>query len=248
MPYYHLGNLHSVDGSRGFSTAEKKEATRQILDGLRHLHNLEIIHRDIKPENIFVQSVQPLNIVIGDFGQVSLWKPVTYVGTPFYRAPEIYINCMVNEPYTKAVDIYSVGMLVVFLFKRMISRKQIDPRRLLTEDNHNEVIGSRILKALQRHPTGDVQDALTMAHMMTRWNPLARPTADQCLGLHWLRPEQQMTASAVSPSRLSQRTQTNSPRRSLRIAESVRPAGPGPKKSKERARSNQKFSDPMDID
>ncbi len=40
MPYYELGNLYSVNASEHFDLAKKKEATRQVLDGLHDLHRL----------------------------------------------------------------------------------------------------------------------------------------------------------------------------------------------------------------
>ena len=38
----------------------------QILEGIKHIHELNIIHRDLKPSNIFIDSKNILKI--GDFG------------------------------------------------------------------------------------------------------------------------------------------------------------------------------------
>lgn len=39
---------------------------RQVLEGIRHIHDNNIIHRDIKPANIFID--QDGNVKLGDFG------------------------------------------------------------------------------------------------------------------------------------------------------------------------------------
>lgn len=47
---------------------------RQVLEGIRHIHDNNIIHRDIKPANIFID--QDGNVKLGDFGlAVSSSKP-----------------------------------------------------------------------------------------------------------------------------------------------------------------------------
>jgi translation initiation factor 2-alpha kinase 4 len=39
---------------------------RQVLEGLAHIHGLNVVHRDLKPENIFIDAAS--NVKIGDFG------------------------------------------------------------------------------------------------------------------------------------------------------------------------------------
>jgi len=39
---------------------------RQILEGLAHIHGLNVVHRDLKPENVFIDAAS--NVKIGDFG------------------------------------------------------------------------------------------------------------------------------------------------------------------------------------
>lgn len=40
---------------------------KQMLQGLKHIHEEGLIHRDIKPENIFIDK-EKLQLKIGDFG------------------------------------------------------------------------------------------------------------------------------------------------------------------------------------
>ncbi|KAF5548161.1 ULK kinase [Fusarium napiforme] len=66
MPIYPLGSL------AGCTLTEKESITafRQILVGLMHLKNFDILHRDIKPGNILIRKRTPkrFQIVLADFG------------------------------------------------------------------------------------------------------------------------------------------------------------------------------------
>lgn len=100
---------------------------RQILQGLAHIHSLNVVHRDLKPDNVFI-SVGPdglNNVKIGDFGlaskgQVLADKPHTSgtyqggdmtrsIGTAVYVAPEVRTGGRGN--YTSKVDMYSLGIM-----------------------------------------------------------------------------------------------------------------------------------------
>ena len=188
MPYYELGHLHAVNANQRFDLAQKRETIRQILDGLRDLHNLSRIHRDIKPDNILVQSLEPLNLVIGDFGQVSLSDPVTMVGTDVYRAPEIMNYAPAKREYTQAVDIYSVGMVILWLLGPGVVGRETEHDQLWDEEAFERDVGSHVSAAIRRYPSGEVQNALVMAQTMAQWNPEERPSAADCLRLQWMAP------------------------------------------------------------
>ena len=86
----------------------------QLLIGLSEIHSNKIIHRDIKPSNIFINS--DFNLVIGDFGSaVVTSKPLnSFVGSALYLAPEV----VKDQPYTKAIDIWGVGLVLFELMHR----------------------------------------------------------------------------------------------------------------------------------
>jgi WNK lysine deficient protein kinase len=87
-----------------------KKWIKQILYGIKFLHDNDIIHRDIKCDNIFINGTTG-NIIIGDFGLAKNMEDnitKTILGTPEFMAPEIY-----NECYDKRIDIYSFGMALL---------------------------------------------------------------------------------------------------------------------------------------
>lgn len=76
-----------------------KKWAKQILLGLKELHDCGIAHRDIKSENIQINSDG--NVKVGDFGLASdedILKSI--VGSPAQIAPEIF-----NKGYDKKCDV-----------------------------------------------------------------------------------------------------------------------------------------------
>jgi len=87
---------------------------RQIAQGLRAFHRLEMIHQDIKPENIIVDKHGTLKII--DFGSTKIpgieeiHIPIeahSLQGTEDYTAPEYHMG----ERATNRADIYSLGVV-----------------------------------------------------------------------------------------------------------------------------------------
>lgn len=113
MPYYPLGNLQDFTN---VSAKQYVSAFRQILLGLRHLHEREIVHRDLKPANLLVAA--PFTIIIADFGFSKVAKDrllTTFCGTHVYAAPEIYYGN--KNGYGLSVDVWSTGVIMLeFIF------------------------------------------------------------------------------------------------------------------------------------
>ena len=90
----------------------------QVLDGLNHAHEHDIVHMDIKPGNILVEmhTKRPL---ISDFGIARVLRDnkdhtQTTSGSPLYMAPEQIIGLSVDG----RVDIYAAGIM---LFQMLVS-------------------------------------------------------------------------------------------------------------------------------
>jgi len=85
---------------------------KQVLEGLKYLHQHSIMHRDIKSDNILISS--ELTAKLADFGTAKpedLGTKLTVIGTPYWMAPEII---ELNGGGTKS-DIWSLGCTIIEL-------------------------------------------------------------------------------------------------------------------------------------
>jgi serine/threonine protein kinase len=87
-----------------------------MLQGLTHLHSLNISHRDVKPENFLVGGRGGETVKLGDFGLAAIvpegGKVAKVCGTPQYMSPEMLLQ---READLKA-DVWSFGVIAyVFL-------------------------------------------------------------------------------------------------------------------------------------
>ena len=114
MEYINGGNLFSfVKKRRKLSEKTAKFLFRQIILGIKYIHEQNIVHRDIKLENLLIDLNN--NIKICDFGIGRKIKSKNQLlhdqcGTLMYMAPEILLSSKEKgyEPFP--VDIWSSGI------------------------------------------------------------------------------------------------------------------------------------------
>lgn len=98
--------------ARIFSERHALYVIKQVLLGLKHLHDRGLIHRDIKLENImFRSSEKHAKVALIDLGfcvrETACMALTPQCGTPGYTAPEI----LRLEKYNRKVDVYSAGIV-----------------------------------------------------------------------------------------------------------------------------------------
>lgn len=97
----------------------KVKAMIKMAQGLKKMHDQDMIHRDIKLENIMIgpeNSKEEADARLVDFGLSTIARKghvEGLAGTPYYMAPEI----SKREPYDQSVDIYALG-ITFYLFLR----------------------------------------------------------------------------------------------------------------------------------
>lgn len=194
-------NLYQIMSGKQkpFSEEEIRAFLSQVLQGLSHMHRNGYFHRDLKPENLLVTKDV---IKIADFGlarEVSSIPPFTdYVSTRWYRAPEVLLQ---YSKYTPAIDMWAVGAVLAELFTMcpiFPGESEIDQlykicRVLGTPDwttfpetnniallisiSYSEIMPTNLSDII---PNASLE-AIDLIKQLCSWDPLRRPTADQCL-------------------------------------------------------------------
>ncbi|KAI0908932.1 SMAD/FHA protein kinase [Ustulina deusta] len=169
------------------SEDETRKLFLQLFQGIKYLHDRNIVHRDIKPENILLVD-KDVHVKLADFGLAKIIGEesftTTLCGTPSYVAPEILAEGR-HRKYTKAVDIWSLGVVLYICLcgfppfsDELYSRdfpytlsQQIKSGRFDYPSPYWDSVGD---------PALDLIDHMLMVE------PKRRFTVDQCLQHPWL--------------------------------------------------------------
>lgn len=112
--YCALGTLTDYRLKQGgrLSEAHARAAVKELADAIHHIHGLNITHRDLKPENILVRSLNPLNLVLTDFGvaaeQIATVQLQTVAASWVWAAPEVHTKGAVSRD----IDWWAMGAIV----------------------------------------------------------------------------------------------------------------------------------------
>jgi serine/threonine protein kinase len=115
MDYCQGGTLrHLMESKLELSLAQKLQIIQDILCGLEHVHNQNVIHCDLKPENILLNvTAQGWTAQIADFGIAHFnekkeeSESTGNTGSPAYMAPERFYG-----KFSPASDLYAVGVIL----------------------------------------------------------------------------------------------------------------------------------------
>ncbi|RIA92657.1 kinase-like domain-containing protein [Glomus cerebriforme] len=149
----------------------------QVLNGVDHMHQLNIVHRDIKPDNLLLFDKGLVKIC--DFGHCGILPKDKKklkgagVGTLVYRSPELVLGL----PHNEKTDIWSIGVLTYMLLTN---------ESPFEDDNEFEVT-NRILKADYTLLADSVSiEAKQFIYSCLQVNPMHRPSTQDLLNHPWI--------------------------------------------------------------
>ena len=100
-----------------------KVISKQIIAGVKRLHERGIVHKDLKPMNVLLfssQSSKYPRVKIADFGLSEKFQegkknsPSMMAGTAGFFAPEL----LKYQNFDEKIDIFSIGCIVYFMLTR----------------------------------------------------------------------------------------------------------------------------------
>ncbi|MDP6208236.1 MAG: protein kinase, partial [Roseibacillus sp.] len=110
------GDLDKYAGGKPLTKEQLKVVVVELSSAVAHMHEAGIIHRDIKPANILVRNLEPLDLVMTDFGISSVSDVSLHMTsvnrTALYSAPEA-----INGVVAQGTDWWCVGVIILKLLQ-----------------------------------------------------------------------------------------------------------------------------------
>ncbi|KAG8391099.1 hypothetical protein BUALT_Bualt01G0152600 [Buddleja alternifolia] len=196
--------INNLKKEKSLGISEVKSLMKQLLEGVKFLHENGVMHRDLKPSNLLM-NIRGDQLKICDFGLSREFgsKSGSYtpgVGTRWYRAPELLIHGA--NKYSSAVDMWSVGCIMAELVLKEVLFKggsEIDQlskiHKILGAPNHDVASSSSQLNLLRQMILGDTscrrapglltELGFDLLSKLLAYDPNKRITAEDALRHGW---------------------------------------------------------------
>ncbi|GMI78415.1 MAPK/ERK kinase kinase 1 [Hibiscus trionum] len=183
------GSLLNLYQSYHLKDSQVSAYTRQILHGLKYLHDRNVIHRDVKCANILVDASGLIKLA--DFGLAKATKlndVKSCKGTAFWMAPEV-VNQR-GQGYGIPADIWSLGCTVLEMLTRQIPYHQFECMQALFRIGRGEP---------PPVPDSLSKDARDFIMQCIQADPDARPTAAKLLQHPFVKRPLPLHSGSASP-------------------------------------------------
>eukprot|EP00760_Papus_ankaliazontas_P005124 PhM_4_TR12404/c0_g1_i1/m.98954/K08857/NEK1_4_5; NIMA (never in mitosis gene a)-related kinase 1/4/5 len=151
----------------------------QLCMALHHVHQNRMLHRDLKSANVFIRSTGV--VALGDFGfshqydeTVSEAVGNTFLGTPFYLAPELWKN----EKYSKKADVWALGIILYEL---------LSLRRPYTANSMKELMQKVLTKEIPPIPSHYSPAMSELVKAILVIDPKQRPSIADIFQIEYVR-------------------------------------------------------------
>ncbi|GLT41370.1 hypothetical protein SLA2020_154400 [Shorea laevis] len=183
------GSLLSLYQRYNLKDSQVSFYTRQILHGLKYLHDRDVVHRDIKCANILVDACG--SVKLADFGLAKVTKlndVKSCKGTAFWMAPEV-VN-LKKQGYGLGADVWSLGCTVLEMLTRKIPYSPLEWMQALFR------IGKGEPPPVPDTLSNDARDFILKCLQV---NPNNRPTAAELLHHSFVRRSLSTSLGSASP-------------------------------------------------
>ncbi|POR31976.1 Serine/threonine-protein kinase RAD53 [Tolypocladium paradoxum] len=203
VPGGDLGKIILDDGA--FPEDMTQTMSQQLLSALGYLHANNITHRDVKPDNILINTIEPLEVKLTDFGLSKMVDTEqtflrTFCGTLLYCAPEVYteyseyddngvrnrgkkMRRIPGQRYNHAVDIWSLGGVLFYTLTGS------PPYPVKSGISYSELLHKIMTTMLNISPLqkyGVSEQGIDFLHRMLQRRPENRATIPELEGHAWL--------------------------------------------------------------
>uniref|UniRef100_U9TJ62 Protein kinase domain-containing protein n=1 Tax=Rhizophagus irregularis (strain DAOM 181602 / DAOM 197198 / MUCL 43194) TaxID=747089 RepID=U9TJ62_RHIID len=174
MDYASRGSLRNFlnESFKDMSWKDKILYMTWIIDGLKDIHDKDIIHRDFHSGNILIKDTH--NFCIGDLGlcEIDDGKSVNEDKKIFGVLPYIAPEVLKGQKYTKAADIYAFGIIAYEIFTGLPPYCDIP---------HDQYLALKICEGLRPQSKNYHVPQLLSDLIKQCWNtdPLKRPSAEK---------------------------------------------------------------------
>lgn len=181
--------LDLIKSRKYMGEKEARKVFKQLVCGIKYLHENAIVHRDLKIENILVTRNGFIKII--DFGLSNFFSTdnslSTFCGSLQFAAPELLRGIPYEGP---EIDIWSLGII---LFVMLNGKLPFDDREIPT-------LHSKIKKGSFRHSKTISTQAKTLIRGMIEGDARKRFTLSQVENSDWLKNDENVECECCQES------------------------------------------------